>query len=387
MTTTTTSTFYDTLGVPQTANLDDIKKAYRRLSFIHHPDKNNNNPESTILFQKIAQAYTVLSNPSAREEYDNELKYSAIFGGGGDYGGIFGGWQPRKSQHPQQHQQQQHHAHINPHELFNMLFNGMDGGIGSILHGLGGLGSGEIHIIHGGSGGGNIGFHNLPHLSHIHPMAAHMQTNMHHQFMHPSASATAAKSAQEPAPEPVAEPAPEPITQSIDITYEQAYVGGTVVVEYERLIYENKTASTIKRESVAVAIPRGARDKEKIIIPNVGNISANRRCGELHFTLNVLPHAIFTRDSSGNDLILHKNITLKESLCGTQFEFTHINGKSYQIINKTPGTVIPPETIKIINGLGFIRDASTVGSLQIVFHVVYPETISTELCEALSSIL
>ena len=84
-----------------------------------------------------------------------------------------------------------------------------------------------------------------------------------------------------------------------------------------------------------------------------------------------------------------------------QFDFTHINGKSYQIINKTPGTVIQPETVKTIKGLGFVRDTGAsgasgasgtsgtpvVGSLQIIFHVVYPETISLELCETLSSIL
>ena len=164
-----------------------------------------------------------------------------------------------------------------------------------------------------------------------------------------------------------------------------------MLVEYEQLVYETTTVSSIKRSSIAVTIPRGARHQEKLVVPNVGNVSASGLCGELHFTLNVLPHATFVRDQAQlgcDDLILHKNITLKESLCGVQFDFTHINGKSYQIINKTPGTVIQPETVKTIKGLGFVRDgASVVGSLQIIFHVVYPETISLELCETLSSIL
>ena len=63
----------------------------------------------------------------------------------------------------------------------------------------------------------------------------------------------------------------------------------------------------------------------------------------------------------------------------------------YQIINKNPGTVIQPEATKIIKGLGFERNdggsAIQVGSLQIIFHVVYPESISPELYETLSAIL
>ena len=153
------ATFYDTLGVPKTANMDEIKRAYRKLSFIHHPDKNNNDPACTTLFQKIAEAYTILSDPPAREQYDNELKYGANFGG------LFGG--------RQQNHQNHHHVQINPHELFNMLFGGIGdsmgggiGGIGGILQSLGGLGGGEIHIIHGngigGIGGIGGGFHPHP---------------------------------------------------------------------------------------------------------------------------------------------------------------------------------------------------------------------------------
>ena len=46
-------TFYDILGVEEKCSHDDIKKAYRKLSFIHHPDKNGNSAESTEKFQKI----------------------------------------------------------------------------------------------------------------------------------------------------------------------------------------------------------------------------------------------------------------------------------------------------------------------------------------------
>ena len=61
---------YEILEIPETANLDDIKKSYRKLSMIYHPDKNKNNPESTAKFQKISEAYETLGDKDKKNEYD-----------------------------------------------------------------------------------------------------------------------------------------------------------------------------------------------------------------------------------------------------------------------------------------------------------------------------
>ena len=58
---------YATLGVGRGASDAEIKKAYRRLASQHHPDKVG----STQQFQAIEEAYRVLSDPAARQEYDN----------------------------------------------------------------------------------------------------------------------------------------------------------------------------------------------------------------------------------------------------------------------------------------------------------------------------
>ena len=49
--------FYEILECPETSTIDEIKKSYRRLSMIYHPDKNKNNPDATAKFQKINEAY------------------------------------------------------------------------------------------------------------------------------------------------------------------------------------------------------------------------------------------------------------------------------------------------------------------------------------------
>lgn len=62
--------YYDTLGVQPTATELDIKKAYRKLAIVHHPDKNPNDPSAHEKFQEIGEAYQVLSDSDLRKAYD-----------------------------------------------------------------------------------------------------------------------------------------------------------------------------------------------------------------------------------------------------------------------------------------------------------------------------
>lgn len=64
------SNLYADLEVSETATLDEIKKSYRRLSMLYHPDKNKNNPEATTKFQTIAEAYETLGDLDCKLEYD-----------------------------------------------------------------------------------------------------------------------------------------------------------------------------------------------------------------------------------------------------------------------------------------------------------------------------
>jgi DnaJ-class molecular chaperone len=63
--------FYEILEVPETSSIDEIKKSYRRLSMMYHPDKNKNNPDSTSKFQKISEAYETLGDHEKKREYDS----------------------------------------------------------------------------------------------------------------------------------------------------------------------------------------------------------------------------------------------------------------------------------------------------------------------------
>ena len=70
-------TYYDSLGVAETATGQDIKKAYRSLSLKYHPDRNKS-ADALDKYKDINAAYETLSDPAMRTDYDNQLH-----GGGG----------------------------------------------------------------------------------------------------------------------------------------------------------------------------------------------------------------------------------------------------------------------------------------------------------------
>ena len=80
--------YYKVLGVDESSNQDDIKKAYRKLSLKHHPDRGGDGEQ----FKKINEAYSVLGDPEKRRMYkmQNANPFSQMNGGvPGDMDPIF----------------------------------------------------------------------------------------------------------------------------------------------------------------------------------------------------------------------------------------------------------------------------------------------------------
>ncbi len=69
---------YEVLGIDQDATPDEIKKAYRDGAFNHHPDRNPDDPNATIKFQKISDAYQILSDKKKRARYDRGSDFSGV---------------------------------------------------------------------------------------------------------------------------------------------------------------------------------------------------------------------------------------------------------------------------------------------------------------------
>jgi len=80
MNTTDFKDYYQILGVSPEASSEEIKKAYRKLAFEYHPDRNKEQREDAeSRFKEVTEAYGVLINPEKRREYDKLRRY------GGNY--------------------------------------------------------------------------------------------------------------------------------------------------------------------------------------------------------------------------------------------------------------------------------------------------------------
>lgn len=88
--------YYEILGVDKNADHETIKKAYRALSMEYHPDRGGDEEK----FKEVNGAYSVLSNPSKRAEYDNPMSqmggfsFHDIFAGQGGSRSPFGAPDP-----------------------------------------------------------------------------------------------------------------------------------------------------------------------------------------------------------------------------------------------------------------------------------------------------
>ncbi len=72
--------YYKLLGVPEKADAQTIKKAYRKLARELHPDKNPDDPTAEGRFKEVQNAYDILSDDAKRRQYDRMKRY----GGQGD---------------------------------------------------------------------------------------------------------------------------------------------------------------------------------------------------------------------------------------------------------------------------------------------------------------
>ncbi len=72
--------YYNVLEVPKNASLDQIKRSYRRLVRLYHPDLNKQTQDDRI--KQLNEAYNVLGDLARRAAYDalllQELRYAAL---------------------------------------------------------------------------------------------------------------------------------------------------------------------------------------------------------------------------------------------------------------------------------------------------------------------
>jgi DnaJ-class molecular chaperone len=139
----------------------------------------------------------------------------------------------------------------------------------------------------------------------------------------------------------------------------------------------------MERMTTYISVPPGIDDNEMMILRDAGN-SINGLKGDIKIGIKVVNDTAFKRN--GMDLIYKKTITLKEALCGVEFDIQHLNGKILSLKNTANMVIISPNFQKVVPNYGMKRENNT-GNLIIVFDIAFPETLTEEQVQKLNEVL
>lgn len=332
---------YEMLGVPRTASAEEIKKAYRKLSLVLHPDKCGGKDEG---FKKISEAYQVLSDPEARRKYDN----------------------PVQNMFPDSMFSSSFHQ---PMDLFSNLFGGVGGGTPGpvtnsnmnhkVLLTLEDFYTGktckfaisrkvQCKECHGEGGWGKsladcIGCHG-------------QGVRVSHRGYNSVSRSTCMQCR-----------------------------GNKSKTVFEKICKICKTIGVVPERVVAEAkFEAGARPGDKVILKGMSDCVQGRPAGDVIVTASEKSHRIFKRKNC--DLKCSIDITLRQSLCGFSAEITHLDGRKIEV--KSEGVTVTQHGQKFnVQGEGIPRGKGCLEiTTNVVFPKVVPESITTKLSECLDVI-
>ncbi len=128
--------YYQTLGVPRAATAEEIKKAFRKLARVYHPDVAKDKKKAEEKFKEINEAYEVLGTPENRTRYD---ELGAEWKQGDGFRSPPRGRQPRGSQGGAPGQESEFHfGGTGFSDFFEQFFAGQGGAGAGARRGRGG---------------------------------------------------------------------------------------------------------------------------------------------------------------------------------------------------------------------------------------------------------
>ncbi|XP_039035359.1 dnaJ homolog subfamily B member 4-like [Hibiscus syriacus] len=348
--------YYNILKVNRHATDEDLKKAYKRLAMIWHPDKNpsSKRPEAEAKFKLLSEAYDVLSDPQKRQIYDlygeealksgqfppssappNQSHASTSYSrGAGHY-------------YNNQRQQQQPNTasfRFNPRnadDIYEELFGAEANG------GRGNRGFREGHFRNNNNGGG-----------------------------YGTSSSTSNGEMRKAAA----------VENMLPCSLEELYKGAKKKMRISRNVFDQSVQgkSRTVEEILTIEIKPGWKRGTKITFPEKGNEEPGIIPADVIFVIEEKPHALYKRD--GNDLVVNQEITLLEALTGRTLELTTLDGRNLlipltDIIKPGAEVVVPNE------GMPISKEPGKKGNLRVKLDVKYPSRLTTEQKSELRRVL
>lgn len=346
---------YSTLGLNRHASADEIKRAYKKMAFEFHPDKNKGNADAEAKFKEISQAYNVLSDENEKNKYDQlgDNNYNNGGGGGGGNGGGF--------RHPHQ-------------DIFESFFRQSGGGhpFGFEEHfGFGGGG-------HGGGNGGNGGKGRK--CASIEKTIT-MTLDEVYEGVNKQMSISVKKyciSCNKKCDKCDGRGQINQVrnlgifTQVFQGVCDQCE-GAGVVSGGNKGCKECKGAGSFMKEHMAtLIIPAGVDENYKTLFPELGEQPKcqGQKAGDLHLNIRIDEHKQFVR--KGNDLHYKCDIGFVDSVIGKDITIPYF--KETVSLNTRIFGVLAHHKKYLLEGKGLpIMNTGNKGNMYIEFNINYPK--------------
>jgi len=371
--------YYKILGIARDATEDQIKKAYRKQSLKHHPDKNPNDPEGAkARFVEVAEAFEVLSDKRKRQIYDQVgeegLKGGAGMPGASNSGGFAssgpGGFHTMDEDMAQR--------------IFAQFFGG-GGGLGGMAGGRRGgpqsfsfsfggpsgrdedddepMGQAFEQKTQGGRAPGGFSFGGFPGMG-----------GGGGGFPGMGAGSRFANARRSSSDDEDSAGGPRVQEVTLPVALKDLYTGCTKKLNVKRKLLDASGKTVPAEKTLEVKITPGWKTGTKITFKGEGDEMPGRPPADIAFVIKEKPDPAgnFTRD--GNNLIYKATLPLRDALLGTTLNITTLDDRrlSVKVDYAKPGDV------KVVAGEGMpiSKSPGTKGDLIVKFDVRFPARLS-----------
>jgi DnaJ family protein B protein 13 len=332
MSTLKNKNYYEILEIDRTCSQEDISEAYRNLSLKYHPQKATQEKKEVyeLHFQKISEAYEVLSDPTKKGIYD-------IYGPEGLRKGIVDKNGNVKGAYKFLN---------NGHEIFEKFMGNSNPFM--LIRDNEKI-SEEIPSVFGSAFGGQF----VPKEKRL-----------------------------------------KPIIINLECSLEELYNGCVKTVQYKKnnLNFDSRTTNIVEKTQ-DVEIFRGYDDKTVITYKEKGNEAPGMVASDLIIKIKELPHKVFRRINK-NDLLYMHEISLVKALNSEPVCFYTLDGRKLaisidEIISPSTVKIVPGEGMPIYDkDLSKCRgDKIKKGDLYIKFNIIFPEYIDPDKKKRIISLL